>query len=282
MREKLKSWAGAGLSGSAIALAYLNLAAYFALPGKPAVWIVAACAAAGLAGALLMRRLDERPEVAADAFRPAEPGQPGILEQGQPWQVDRLFPVNTLHTAAALTVANPVQVRTVIEKLAQYIRLAHELDQQPATLLNLEMRCAAMFLSIERARFGERLQLADEVAPDCLEWRVPSLLLQPLAAYAVRSGVERTDAPVTVTLKARQEGSALLLELRHDGPGMAGPAGGEGFPEDPGLLALAERLRAHYGTSAHFEIEPLDPQGELLSIRLPRDDRLAGPGETDK
>ncbi|HOC26208.1 MAG TPA: histidine kinase [bacterium] len=271
MNEKLGNWIGACLSGSAVALAYLNLEEYFMLPGSPALWVAAVGGLAGLAGALLMRRLDARPRGGVVTARPAAPA---VAES--PWQVDRLFLFNTLHNAAALTVADPERARMVIEKLAQYIRLAHELDQQPTTLLNLEMRCAAMFLSIERARFGERLQLTDEVAPECLERRVPSLLLQPLAAYAVRAGVERTDAAVTVSLRARLEGSALLLELRHDGPGGGNPFAEEPFPEDPGLRALAERLRELYGTEASFEIEPLEPQGEALRILLPIDGSPGG------
>ena len=100
MNEKLGSWIGACLSGSAVALAYLNLEEYLVLPGSPILWIAAVGGAAGLAGALLMRWLDGRPRGGTVSARPAAPAEPET-----PWQVDRLFLFNTLHNAAALTVA---------------------------------------------------------------------------------------------------------------------------------------------------------------------------------
>ncbi|HQG46644.1 MAG TPA: histidine kinase, partial [bacterium] len=169
MTSRIRNGIGAVLSGSALALLYLNCAAWFDMPGKPAVWIVALGGAAGLTGALLMRLLDEPRESAKPT--PVEPVVPGV-----PWQVNRLFLFNTLHHAAALTVADPERARTVIEKLAEYLRLVHELNHHPDTLLNLEIRCAGMFLALERMRFGDRLRVTEAVADDCLEYAVPSLM----------------------------------------------------------------------------------------------------------
>jgi LytS/YehU family sensor histidine kinase len=266
MTHKNRAWFGALLSGSAIALAYLNLAAYLHLPGKPALWVAAAGAIAGLAGALWMRGL-EKPSLPQPA-----PGQVRI-EQGVPWQINRLFVFNTLHNAAALTVADPDKARSVIEKFAEFIRVVHELNQSPTTLLNLELRAAAMFLAIERARFGERLQVREEVAPEHLEAVVPSLALQPLVAYAIRSGVELTADPVQVMLQVRSEDRALILEVHHDGPGEMDPVRQDRLMSDLGFTELKRLLRERSGEGALLEMARIDPRGECVRIRLAQDGR---------
>jgi len=338
----MRSGIGAVLAGSTAALLYLNGAAWFDLPGEPAVWVVGMGGTAGLAGALLMRYLDRRPQPpqpmptesgiapaqradeAAQAGAgaspsdsdsgdllprrpndmaqagagvsppPAESGelsprlpepapqaalqpalqaalQPALqAEPGVPWQVNRLFIFNTLHNAAAQTVADPERARTVIEKFAEYIRIVHELNQNPVTLLNLEIHCARIFLAIERLRFGDRLRVSEEVAEECLETAVPSLMLQPLVAYAIRSGVEQTAAAVQVTLKAWQSGAVTVLEVWHDGPGETDPGRRERLTTELGFSELIRTLRERYGEGVAFDITENEPMGECLRIRLRR------------
>lgn len=265
MTSRIRSGIGAVLSGSAIALLYLNAEAWFGLPARPAVWMVALGGAAGLVGALLMRLLDPPRTAAIPA--PAQPVEPGL-----PWQVNRLFLFNTLHNGAALTVADPEQARTVIEKLAEYLRLVHELNQRPDTMLNLEIRCAGMFLALERLRFGGRLHVSEEVAPECLESTIPSLVLQPLAAWAVRSGVELTDQPVKVALKAWQAGRVTLLEVRHNGPGLRDPARRQRLLEELGFPELERSLQQRWGERARLVVTADESSGEYARIRLPQVD----------
>jgi hypothetical protein len=265
MSRHIREWAGAILTGSAIALASLIIANYFFVPGKPAAGVVAVGGLAGLAGALWMFSINKKSLDAA-----GDPEAPKPANSGLPWQVNRLFIFNTLHNAAALTLVDPEKARTVIERFADYLRVVHEVNQHPATLLNLEVRCAEMFLSIERARFGDRLQVIEDVAPDCLEVSVPSLALQPLVAYAVRDGVETTDMTVRVTLKVWRNEHEVLLEVRQDCPGEPDPRRRERLQIDLGFPELTRLLLLESGRGARIEIERLEPQGTSLRIRLPQ------------
>ncbi len=260
-----REWAGAFLSGSAVVLASLIIANYFAVPGKPVVWVVVVGGLAGLAGAIwiyLLPGMEEKNFGRQNVTK--------LAHCGLPWQVNRLFLFNTLHNAAALTLADPEKARTVIEIFADYLRVVNEINQTPVTLLNLEIRCAEMFLSIERARFGDRLHVVEDVAPDCLEDRVPSLALQPLVAYAVRSGVEKSDTTVQITLKAWHEAKALLMEVRQDGPAESDPIKRERLLVDLGFPELYKILQRQYGRGAGIEYERLEPRGGCVRIRLPR------------
>lgn len=236
------------------------------MPAKPAAWVVAMGGLAGLAGAMLQHRLAERP-------KEREPLNPLPADPGVPWQVNRLFLYNTLQNAAALTVADSDRARMVIEKLAEYIRVVHELALRPTTLLNLELRCAEMFLSIERSRFQDRLEVLVEAERDCLEAVLPALLLQPLVAFAIRDGVERTDARVSVRLKAWCDKSSLILEVEHNGPGETDPARQQQVLVDLGFPQLEQLLDDRYKRMAGVEIESIEPEGNCVRIRLPYEER---------
>jgi two-component system LytT family sensor kinase len=48
---------------------------------------------------------------------------------------------------------------------------------------------------LERARFGDRLEVTLRIAPEVLAVKVPFLSIQPLVENAVRHGIERKEGP---------------------------------------------------------------------------------------
>ncbi|HJU38023.1 MAG TPA: histidine kinase, partial [Tahibacter sp.] len=73
-------------------------------------------------------------------------------------------------------------------------RPEHEISVREETAL------VAQYLAIEKIRLGERLDVRWSVDPDCLDARVPALLLQPLAENAIAHGIARRRAPGTLAL----------------------------------------------------------------------------------
>ena len=58
------------------------------------------------------------------------------------------------------------------------------------------------YLEIEWARFGERLCVTREIAPQALDISVPSLILQPLVENAVRRG-QGSDGSINLNIRIR-------------------------------------------------------------------------------
>ena len=58
------------------------------------------------------------------------------------------------------------------------------------TTLAEELRSIEQYLALERARFGDRLKVTLQVAPEVLPVALPFLCLQPLVENAVRHGLE--------------------------------------------------------------------------------------------
>ena len=77
--------------------------------------------------------------------------------------------------------------------------------------LREELDFLSRYLDIERTRFGERLTVKMNIAPDTLDALVPNLVLQPLVENAIQHGIEPHARPGIIELHARRESGTLQL-----------------------------------------------------------------------
>ena len=69
-----------------------------------------------------------------------------------------------------------------------------------------ELEFLQKYLEIEQARFGDRLIVTFDIAPETLDAQVPNLLLQPLVENSVRHAVAVRIEPGLIEIRARQLG----------------------------------------------------------------------------
>jgi LytS/YehU family sensor histidine kinase len=103
---------------------------------------------------------------------------------------------------------------------------------------------------VERVRFGERLDVQEEVADACLRCRVPSLVLQPLVENAVRHGIAQLLEGGAIRIEARRADNVLQLAVENPCDPDHQPPRGQGV----GLANVTARLRALYGRQAGIKI----------------------------
>ncbi|MEP6559314.1 MAG: histidine kinase [Burkholderiales bacterium] len=134
------------------------------------------------------------------------------------------FLFNTLNSAIALVRSEPAQAERLLEDLSDLFRQALA-DQGTAVTLAQEIALARHYLAIEQVRFGARLQLEWQIAPDAENARLPPLLLQPLVENAVRHGVEPSASGARVRISAERRGSRVLIKVSNTVPAGPGPSG---------------------------------------------------------
>jgi sensor histidine kinase YesM len=123
------------------------------------------------------------------------------------------------------------------------------------------------YLEIERARFGERLRVTRQICADALDVPVPSLILQPLVENAVRHG-QGSDGSIELTLQVTMDADAIAIAIADHGPGMPFSFSlGQGLGH--GLRNVDERLRRVYGETHGLKIAANEPQGTVVSVRIP-------------
>ncbi len=113
------------------------------------------------------------------------------------------FLFNSLNAVLSLIRTEPRRAETTLEDLADLFRVLMR-DARDITSLEDEVRICKQYLSIEKIRLGERLQVrweTTDISDDVLrKAQIPALLLQPLLENAVHYGVEPAREPVLIQI----------------------------------------------------------------------------------
>lgn len=192
-------------------------------------------------------------------------------------QINPHFLFNTLNTIASRVRTDPEEARQLLVRLADFFRYAVRQHGQLAEFAQ-EYAFVRTYVTLEQARFGERLQVHLDVDPQVLGTEVPVLVIQPLVENAVKHGVAAKVGRGRVTLRARVDPLARVVDVtvRDDGVGMTpdrldqvvrGEGGGDG--EGVGLANIAERLVLLYGDAHRLEVRSTLGEGTTVRLRLP-------------
>jgi two-component system LytT family sensor kinase len=189
-------------------------------------------------------------------------------------QISPHFIYNALTTIAAHVRSEPDHARELLLQFAEFTRYSFRSQGQFTTLAE-ELHSIDAYLVLERARFGPRLSVTLQVAPEVLPVVVPYLVLQPLVENAVRHGIEAKRGPGRVSLVAEDAGSEALITVEDDGVGMDPELlrrllAGEDTGDSVGLANVDERLRTVYGPEYGLVIETGPHSGTKASVRVPK------------
>jgi LytS/YehU family sensor histidine kinase len=139
----------------------------------------------------------------------------------------------------------------MIADLSDLLRLALEDVEAVEVTVRRELELVERYLSIERTRFADRLNVRFSLEPETLDARVPSLILQPLVENAVRHGVSRREAPGWIEIRCAPEDGRLCLGVRDGGtPGELPRTGA--VREGVGFRSTRSRLQYLYGSDHSF------------------------------
>ena len=189
-------------------------------------------------------------------------------------QISPHFVYNSLTAIASFVRTDPERARDLLLEFADFTRYSFRRHGEFTTLAE-ELRSIDRYLLLERARFGDRLQVTVQVAPEVLPVSVPFLCIQPLVENAVRHGLEGKPGPGRVTILARDQGSEALISVEDDGIGIDPDAvrrtlSGEPDGDSVGLGNVDERLRQVYGDEYGLVVETAPGAGTKVSIRVPK------------
>jgi two-component system, LytTR family, sensor kinase len=183
------------------------------------------------------------------------------------YQINPHFLFNTLNAISTLIVeVRTAEASAMISRLGDFLRLTLSGDAEAEISLAEEVSFARQYLEIERVRFGSRLAVEIDLAPDAETCRVPALILLPLVENAVRHAVERNERGGRVTIRAAMHDDTLHLAVIDDGPGdEAGSHAGTGI----GLTNTRARLQQLFGAGDYLRWTALPSGGSEYVLEIP-------------
>jgi len=189
-------------------------------------------------------------------------------------QISPHFIYNSLTAVASFVRTDPDRARDLLLEFADFTRYALRHRGEYTTLAD-ELRNTERYLQLEQARFGDRLVVELQVAPEVLPIAVPFLVVQPLVENAVRHGMEGHDGVVTVSIDAVDDGSDALISVEDDGPGSDPEIVRAALVHDTGSESVGignvdARLRQVYGDRYGLVVETAPAAGTKVSFRVPK------------
>ncbi|MET7683095.1 histidine kinase [Streptomyces sp. NPDC005423] len=190
-------------------------------------------------------------------------------------QISPHFIFNSLAVIASFVRTDPERARELLLEFADFTRYSFRRHGDFTTLAD-ELHAIDHYLALVRARFGERLSVTLQIAPEVLPVAVPFLCLQPLVENAVKHGLEGKADKSRIGITARDAGAEALVVIEDDGAGMdpgllrrilageVSPSGGIG------LSNVDDRLRQVYGDDYGLVIETAVGAGMKITARLPK------------
>ena len=180
-------------------------------------------------------------------------------------QLQPHFLFNTLNTIAELVHDDPDAADHMIIGLSDLLRRTLELGQTQEIPLHAELGLLERYLDIQRARFGERLQVTVTVGDETRGASVPVLLLQPLVENAILHGLGERLSAGRIDIAARRDGDRLIVSVADDGTGAVAGAGRERV----GLGNTRARLEALYGANQRLDLAIAPSQGARVTLEIP-------------
>jgi len=189
-------------------------------------------------------------------------------------QISPHFIYNSLNAIAATIPSDPVRARELVLDFADFTRYSLRAEGDFSTLEE-ELAAVERYVLLEKARFGDRIQVKLRIAPEVLGVQIPFLAVQPLVENAVRHGVDSETGSGTVWLRAADTATHAEISVEDDGPG-AEPAAmeqvlhGRAGNAHIGVRNVDLRLRQAYGADAGLVVETAPGAGMKVSMRVPK------------
>ncbi len=186
-------------------------------------------------------------------------------------QIKPHFIQNALSVISSLSIKDPHKAKALILDLSDYLRGSFDLNNDEGlTTLSKELELVRAYLSIEQARFKERLQVHYHLLED-VDCTLPLLTIQPLVENAIRHGImcrmEGGEIHITTSL----EPDRVRIEVRDNGVRIEQDRIVKFFESRQGrgvgMANIHSRLMTHYGEGLHIESVP--GQGTAIYFYVP-------------
>lgn len=181
-------------------------------------------------------------------------------------QINPHFLFNSFNTIISFLRYDPDKARELIINLSSYLR--YNLDYSNSYVeIYRELEQVKTYLEIEKARFGENLNIIFNIAGN-INIKVPSLIIQPIVENSVRHGISGTG---TITVSAYQkENNEVYISVEDDGIGISEDIiekvyNGNMKENKIGITNVNNRLKYLYGKG--LIIERLD-KGTRISFTV--------------
>lgn len=196
-------------------------------------------------------------------------------------QINPHFLFNSLNAGVQLSaMENAEKTSVFIEKMAEFLRYNVKKGMEDATVRE-EVETVENYIYILNVRFAGEIHYHSHVDRQMLDYRIPSMILQPLVENAVTHGLRNLERQGEICLRIRDAEERIEICVEDDGYGMSREmirriCSGEQTEHKEestgvGLKNVITRLRLYYNTEDVFRIvSEGEDRGTKVILMLPK------------
>lgn len=181
-------------------------------------------------------------------------------------QLQPHFLFNSLNSINALIGSKPAEARAMVQQLSSFLRSTLKKEEGQWALLQEELEQLELYLSIEKVRFGNRMQAIVKTEEGSVQMRLPAMLLQPLVENAIKFGLYGTVGEAIIEIHASVINDQLVLAVIN-------PFDADSVPDEKGtgfgLKSVERRLYLLFGRNDLLETEIVANQF-IVSVTVPQ------------
>ncbi len=166
-------------------------------------------------------------------------------------QINPHFLFNSLNSISSLTMTDPGRAQEMVINLSQLMRYSLKHEQEEKVTLKQELENNKLYLSIEKVRFGKKLNPVFALEEGCLNAKIPNMILQPLYENAIKYGVYEATETIDVITHVRCSDDVLEVTISNTYDKNTVAKKGEGI----GLKNIRDRLQIIYRNPHLLKIE---------------------------
>ena len=182
-------------------------------------------------------------------------------------QINPHFLFNVLNTMTSLIRTNPEKAREVTIDLSKYLRYNLDNNLKSVELIK-ELNQIDTYIKIEKARFGDKLNIIYNVDESLYNFQIPSLIIQPLVENSIKHGILKKRDKGFVKIIIKRIDKDIEVAIEDDGVGIEQTVIDnldKKIEENIGLKNVHQRLKLLYGEG--LNITKLE-QGTRIKFKI--------------
>jgi len=180
-------------------------------------------------------------------------------------QMNPHFMFNSMNSIRALIDEDPAKSKKAITQLSNILRNSLINTKSNEISLKEELSVVDDYLSLEKIRYEERLEVIKNIDENCLELKIPPLLLQTLVENGIKHGVSKFIKGGIIKIRIFRENNWLVINIINTGSIQKENVSKTGI----GIENTKKRLRLKYKGKASFYLREGENNTVITEVIIP-------------
>ena len=182
------------------------------------------------------------------------------------YQVNPHFLFNALNSVRALVDEDKKNAKGMITELSEFLRYSLVTRDHTEVTLENELVAIRHYLSIEKKRFEDKLDVTFEIEPKAQEYPILNFLIHPFVENAIKYGMKTSPMPLRIRIHASINESRLRIVISNTGSWLDAESETERKSNGTGTGLENVRARLENAYANRYRLETNEHDGWVQAI----------------